>query len=454
MIPRLGTLFARWARLLIPDPMVIAVGLTALTAVLALLLTAAGPVDVLRAWAGPRGVFNLLGFGMQMCLILVTGHALASSRPVAWALAWLAGCGHGARQVTALTALVAVTTGLLNWGLGLIVGALFAREVGRRAQERGLVVHYPLLAAAGYTGLLVWHGGLSGSAPLTVTRLPDVEKLLGSELAARVGEIALSRTLLSPMNLVVAVALIVLVPLLCAALVPAVEQCQSAADFISTRDEVPAVEEPMTGFAARLDHSRGVTAILVVIVAAGAVLGVSSSGFMRLDLNMVILIFLALGLALHGTPRRYVGAVQGAIGGTAGIVLQFPLYAGIMGIMAGTGLVDVFAHGIVSVASARSFPVFNFFSAAVVNLFVPSGGGQWAVQGPISVQAALQLGVPVERAVMSLAYGDQLTNMLQPFWALPLLGITGVKAHHVIGYTAVLMLLTVPLFVLALLVLP
>jgi short-chain fatty acids transporter len=281
--------------------------------------------------------------------------------------------------------------------------------------------------------------------------MADLEKLLGPELAARVGEIALSRTLFSPSNLLLALALLVVVPLLCAALVPASEHCQGVLSF-ELPSPVLVVEEPSArGLADRLDRSRVVAWSLVLLVAAAAALGVAASGLMRLDLNSVILIFLGVGLALHGTPRRYLAAVQAAIAGTAGIVLQFPLYAGIMGIMAGTGLVEVLASGVAAVASARSFPVFNFCSAAVVNLFVPSGGGQWAVQGPISLQAALQLGAPVESAVLSLAYGDQLTNMLQPFWALPLLGITGVKAHHVIGYSTVIMLLATPLFVVALL---
>lgn len=452
MIPKLGSLFARWARIFVPDPLVFAIVLTAVTFLLALVLTEAGPKDIVLAWVGDRGVFNLLTFAMQMCLILVTGHVLASSKPVAWLISRLTQLGTTPRRATALVALVAVLAGLINWGLGLVVGALLAREMGRSCLQRGVKVHYPLLAAAGYTGLLVWHGGFSGSAPLTVTRLADLNKLLGPELAAQVGEISLSQTLLSPMNLVVAGVLVLLVPLICSALLPAKGERQTISDFPGADVETPQtpqVQRPTP--AQRLEQSRITGLVLFALVLVAAIFVVQKSGLLRLHLNAVILIFFGLGLLAHGSPSRYMDAVKGAISGCAGIVIQFPLYAGIMGIMAGTGLVDVFANGVVEIASATTYPVFNFFSAAVVNFFVPSGGGQWAVQGPISVKAALQLGLDVDTAVMSLAYGDQMTNMLQPFWALPLLGITGVRAHHVIGYTAVLMVLTMPVFILALL---
>jgi short-chain fatty acids transporter len=148
-----------------------------------------------------------------------------------------------------------------------------------------------------------------------------------------------------------------------------------------------------------------------------------------------------LGLALHGTPARYVRAVDDAARGCAGIILQFPLYAGIMGMMHQSGLTAQIAAGLSAQASATTLPLYTFASAGVVNLFIPSGGGQWGVQGPIAVQAALEAGVEPAKMVMAVAYGDQLTNMLQPFWALPLLAITGVRARDIVGYTAVLMIL-------------
>ena len=143
---------------------------------------------------------------------------------------------------------------------------------------------------------------------------------------------------------------------------------------------------------------------------------------------------------MHGTPRRYVGAVNDAVRGCSGIILQFPLYAGIMGMMKYSHLTELFAQNIAAVSNETTLPVTTFLSAGVVNLFVPSGGGQWAVQGPIAMQAASEIGVSYPKMLMAVAYGDQLTNMLQPFWALPLLGITGVKARDIVGYTTVVMI--------------
>ena len=140
-------------------------------------------------------------------------------------------------------------------------------------------------------------------------------------------------------------------------------------------------------------------------------------------------------------------AINDAIGGASGILIQFPLYFGIMGIMNSSGLVQVFSDFFVSISNEVTFPVYTFFSAGIVNVFVPSGGGQWGVQGPIIVQAAMDLGVSLPKSIMALAYGDQLTNMLQPFWALPLLGITGLKARAILPYTVALMCVGAVIFV-------
>jgi len=148
---------------------------------------------------------------------------------------------------------------------------------------------------------------------------------------------------------------------------------------------------------------------------------------------------LALGLILHGSPRAYMDAVTEAARGCAGIIIQFPLYAGIMAMMVVSGLVGAVAERFVSVGNETTIPVLSYLSAGVVNLFVPSGGGQWGIQGQIALETGLAAGIEPGKMIMAVAYGDQLTNMLQPFWALPLLGITGCKARDIVGYTAVVM---------------
>jgi short-chain fatty acids transporter len=165
-----------------------------------------------------------------------------------------------------------------------------------------------------------------------------------------------------------------------------------------------------------------------------------------IDPNYLNFLLLGLGILLCGTIARFLGAVQKAMGAAAGILIQFPLYFGIMGIMKYSGLVGIFSSFLMDISNETTFPVFTFFSAGLVNIFVPSGGGQWAVQGPIIAEAAENLGVPLGKAVMALAYGDQITNMLQPFWALPLLGITGLRARDIIPYTLFLLIMGIFIF--------
>ncbi len=177
----------------------------------------------------------------------------------------------------------------------------------------------------------------------------------------------------------------------------------------------------------------------------------TKQGFMSLGPNEVNTLMLALGLVMHGSVRSYLRAAENGARGCAGIILQFPLYAGIMGMLASSGLVSDFSQFMGSVANETTAPMFTMLSAAIVNVFVPSGGGQWGIQGPIALQTGAEVGVAPAKMIMAVAYGDQLTNMLQPFWALPLLAITKVKAREIVGYTAVVMMVVAAWMVLGLL---
>ena len=163
--------------------------------------------------------------------------------------------------------------------------------------------------------------------------------------------------------------------------------------------------------------------------------------------NFINLCLFALGLLLHRNLYNYIKSIDNAIRGASGILIQFPLYFGIMGVMTHSGLIQIMSDFFVSISNENTFPLFTFLSAGIVNIFVPSGGGQWAVQGPIIVEAANQLDVSIPKSIMALAYGDQLTNMLQPFWALPLLGITGLKAKEILPYTLILLLVGTCIFI-------
>lgn len=457
LVRSLGDVLARFAGRWVPDPFAIAILLTLLTLLGAWVATSMGsPAELIGYWGGrlkgdellpgEKGFWKLLTFGMQMCLILVTGHALASSGPVRRLIDRVASMPTSQTQALTLTAVVAMVMALVNWGLGLIVGALMAREVGLSARQRGVRVHYPLLGAAGYTGLMVWHGGLSGSAPLTVTQSKDLGSVLGlPDLAP----ITLTDTILSPLNIAVTLALLIAVPLLLSLMAPDDEGIVEVdPDSVAAPLPAPPLESPTP--AQRLERSRllawGAAALGVTYLA----LYLGRIGVDRIDLNAINLAFLSLGLVLHASPLAYAEAIGDAAKSCAGIILQFPFYAGIMGVMALSGLAEDAARMIAESASEATFAPLTMLSAGVVNLFVPSGGGQWAIQGPLVITAADALGIAPGKAVMAFAYGDEWTNMLQPFWALPLLGITGLAARDLIGYTGAIMLLSLPIYLVCL----
>ncbi|MBT8310016.1 MAG: TIGR00366 family protein, partial [Bacteroidia bacterium] len=203
--------------------------------------------------------------------------------------------------------------------------------------------------------------------------------------------------------------------------------------------------------AEKLDYSK------ILAIGFGSVLLIAFfyqywSNLLTLQITPNMLNFFMLGLAiiLHGNFKNFLNALEEAIKGTSGILIQFPLYFGIMGIMKSTGMVVMVSDFFSSIATATTLPIFTFFSAGLVNIFVPSGGGQWAIQGPIVIESALKLGVPLPKAIMALAYGDQITNMMQPFWALPLLGITKLKAKEILPYTLILMLVGTLIYIIGL----
>ena len=421
--------------------------------------TPSGFLDVIGFWGGrlkqgellpaERGLFKLMSFAMQVSLTLVTGHALANAAGVRKVIDAVVGRVRSETAAIAVTAIVALVAGFVNWGLGLIVGALMAREMGAAAERRGLAVHYPLLGAAGYAGLMVWHGGLSATAPLKVTQESQILDLMPG---GGLNPVPLSETLLSPLNMTVTVLCMVGVPILLVLMRPRPENVVTAGHFLGTDDghEVPTPRAATP--AARLERSRLLAGVLAALAVIYLFRYLGRIGVDRLDLNAVNLTFLTLGLVAHGSLKRYGDAVADGARSTSGVILQFPFYAGIMGLMDLSGLMALLAEAVASVATPTTFGIFTFFSAGLVNLFVPSGGGQWAVQGPVVVAAAQELGVPMGKAIMAFCYGDQWTNMLQPFWALPLLGITRLKAGDLIGYTAALMILSSLLFLIPLLV--
>lgn len=442
-IARLGVAARRGFGRFTPEPLTVAVLMTLLVLALgALRLGADGPglAQALRLWSAPAGLWGLLAFAAQMSLMLTLGAALASAPAVRRGLQRLARAARGPRALVGLTALVSCSLALVNWSFGLVCGAMFARTAGAEARRRGWTLHYPLLCAAGYSGLMVWHGGLSGTAPLKATTAADLTEVLGPALADAVGPIALTESLFGGLNLCVTGGLWLLAPLVFMALTPAEGADPAPLAAPAGEESAPVPEDsPAEGGLDRFERAPALAWALALPGLAALALWISDQGAAAIDLNAINLAMWVAALVLHGRLDRFARACEDGVRACAGILLLFPLYGGIMGVVKGSGLAAALA-GVFAAADPRAFTALTFLSAGVLNLFVPSGGGQWAVQGPIAMAAALEGGVPPAHALLAIAYGDQWTNMLQPFWAVPLLAITQVRARDIIGYCALWML--------------
>ena len=418
-------LVQRW----MPEPFLFAIILTFIAALLAMPICRQTPVEVVANWGG--GVWGLLSFAMQMALVLVTGSALASAPALKKAIASLASLPKTPTGAIALVTIVSALACWLNWGFGLIVGVVFAKEIARRLAG----VDYRLLIASAYSGFVVWHAGLSGSVPLKLaTPGPD---LAAATNGAIVDPISISHTILNPYNIVMVVVVIVAITLVNALMHPKGDKVITVDPALLVEEVVPPARKATTP-AEKLENSRLLTWLISLLGFAYLVIDLGFRGG-SLELGTVIMLFLFLGILLHGTPLAYVRAFGKAASGAAGIILQFPFYAGIMGIITGVGesgicFGTVISNACIDISTPQTYPLLTFLCAAVLNMFVPSGGGHWAIQAPIMFTAGASLGVDPGLTGTAIAWGDAWTNLIQPFWALPALAIARLNAKDIMGF--------------------
>src|SRR5699024_9307823 len=320
---------------------------------------------------------------------------------------------------------------LINYGFGLVVGALLSIEIFKRMPS----IDYRLLVASAYSGFLVWHGGLSASIPLLIAT--D-----GHFLEEKIGIIPVAETIFSPFNLFIVFFIVLTLPFLNRLLLRsreglAVENPVNFDDF-SFEDPVQEDDDEKTP-ANRLENSALISYIIGGLGIIFVIYHFIQSKSFDLNINLVNFIMLFLGILLHQTPRRFLNSINNAVKNVGGIVVQFPFYAGIMGMMVESGLSEQMSYWFVNISNEFTFPLFTFISAGIVNFFVPSGGGQWSVQGPIMVEAGLQIGVDSAKTAVAVAWGDAWTNMIQPFWALPLLAIAGLKVRDIMGFCLIVL---------------
>lgn len=433
-------LCVRYVERLMPDPYLFAVILTLIVAgLVAFLVQGATPSGMLKAWyGGVWGSQNIFTFAFQMVLILVTGYTLAEAPVLKRAIVHIASKPNNQVQGALLCFSVSAVLSLLNWGLGLVAGALVARQVAKRMTD----AHFGYLIAAAFMGFIVWTQGLSSSIALANTDsgspINVIHKLTGIT-------VPLSQTIFQPYSWLSAILVLAILALAVWRMAPTQSLAPDPAVF---EDEVPppAPPEGNKTFAEWLENLW----ILNVLVFAAGMAYFVLSGF-ALNISSMIMLFTITSALLHRTPIRFIRAFTGAAKVSGPLLLQYPLYGGLVGLLgyqATKGdkpLQTLLAEAVVSGATEHTLPFLTFIGSLIISLFVPSGGGHWAVQGPIAVDSALAIGQhsPAYLGLISMAVavGEGVANMIQPFWLLPLLAIAKLNVRQVMGFTVVAFLI-------------
>jgi short-chain fatty acids transporter len=476
---RLSAKVERW----MPSPFIFAIFLTYIVFVVGVLVEGVAPIQMVQYWFD--GFWVLLSFTMQAVLILVTGFVLAYHPFIQNQIKRLLSIPSTARQGILLVGLLAMVTAWFHWGLGLIVGALLAREMGRQGHERGLDLHYPLLCVAGYMGLaLTWNMGLSGASVLLMNTPENV--FIRRGIVDHL--VPVTKTIFHPYMIALLVFGVLYSLVALYFLSPPASESKGITAYLPeselTEETVQAGDTTATdggevadGRASttdqgvdgdhssgdssesmtpsdRMNNSRLIGGTIALTGVVFAVYTFATRGLNALNLNTVNFSFLFIGLALFTSPQAYEERFSAAVDSTGDIILQFPFYAGIIGMTTNSGLAETIAQTVVGLSGPETFPAAVVIVSSLVNTFVPSGGGEWTVIGPIVIPAAQDLGVPVGQTVIAYTFGASLADLVQPFWALPLLAITDMRARDIFGYAIMMLVLTLPVILAAVVLIP
>jgi short-chain fatty acids transporter len=454
----MGERFSDLSERFIPDPYVIAILLT-FVAVMAALATGAGPQQTMRAWN--NGVWTLLPFMASIAILLMAGDAIAKSPKFTTQLEKLARLPDSQFTAVWFVGFVAMAAAIVSWAIGLIVGAIMAKRVAYECRKKGIEVHYPLLAAAGYTSLMIYHGGLTSSVSLMMADASLIPATWEPEYRAA---IPIDQTIGSLPNVVTTGSLLVVIPITMGLLHPKegirelptsvyqkidVATDPEAVDTATVADGGQPIDDERsesTGsrkvVSDRLNNSRLIGLSIAMFPAYFVIDAwiIQPGGISNLTLNSINALFILLAILLWVRPIALVDQMHESVTNIAGIIFQFPFYAGIAGILTGTGLASLLVEFIGGFATPLTWPVIGVFLAGLVNIFIPSGGGQWVAMGPIMLEITQEMGMEPRDAILIEMLGDQLTNMVQPFWAIPLLAIANLRARDIIGYTTIAMM--------------
>ncbi len=466
VMQRLTNLCVRYVERFMPDPYLFAVILTLIVAALvALLVKGASPAGMLKAWyGGVWGSQNIFTFAFQMVLILVTGYTLAEAPVLKRGIVHIASKPKNQVQGALLCFGVSAVLSLLNWGLGLVAGALVARQVAKRLTDS----HFGYLIAAAFMGFIVWTQGLSSSIALANTDANSpinvIHKIAGFN-------VPLTLTIFQAYSWVSVIVVLVLLGLAVWRMAP-VETLQPDPAVFEEEDSASASPDGESDNQSngKSDHKRTFAEwleklwILNVLIFAAGITYFWLSGF-ALNISSMIMLFTVTSALLHRTPIRFIRAFSGAAKVSGPLLLQYPLYGGLVGLLgylpsgsSSKPLQTVLAQALVTGANQYTLPLLTFIGSLIISLFVPSGGGHWAVQGPIAVDSALAIGQRSPSYLglisMSVAVGEGVANMIQPFWLLPLLAIAKLNVRQVMGFTIIAFVIGLVVFSAAILVAP
>lgn len=458
------TTFEKRFKQLLPTPFTIAIILTLITFIISIVIKEVDDTrNIVEIWYQGLWQSNLLAFTVQMMLMLVLGHSLALTSTFNSFINTITKYTNTNAKSAWIVCLLTIIIGYFNWGLSLIFGAILAQKVALNANKKNIKINYPLIGACGYVGLLVWHGGISGSAPLKaneINHLKTISNITSERIEQIPNIIDTSLTIFSTMNIV---SFILIVSLLPVSMYFIGRKNKNVAIPKSNDEELIINNElkKVSGME-KLDYasifSKSLGLLLISITILKATVWNNGTLFSILTPNYINFTLLSLCLLLHKNIFSFLNSTEQAIKGTTGILIQFPLYFGIMALITQTGIGTLISESMISLSTnsflspEKSLPILTLISSAIVNVFVPSGGGQWSIQAPLIIESCLSLKVSLAKTIMAMSYGDQLTNMLQPFWALPLLGITKLKAKDILPYTLLLMIIAGSIYILVLLI--
>ncbi|MBB6284963.1 short-chain fatty acid transporter [Geobacillus subterraneus] len=422
LIAKLALFFAKIAERWLPDSFVFAVVLTFVTFLGGLLINGKSPIEMITYWGD--GLWGLLAFTAQVITTFVMSYALALTKPVSQLLEKIAGKCHSPNSAILLVTFTSLAASFISWAFGLVVAGIIAKLVAKKVRD----VDYRVLVAAGYSGFVIWQGGLSSSAALFVATK-------GHVFEDQIGVIPTSETIFSAVNMAIILVVFFTLPFIMKLIHPAKKENRFLIDPNLLEDSIDEPQEQSNFINDKIEKSRLITVAAGILGLIYLVIHFSKNGF-SLDLNTVNLMFLTLALLLFGNVRELgIGLVKSS-NSVSQIILQYPFYAGIMGMMSSSGLAQWLSDVFTKFSTSETLPLFTFWSAGFLNLFIPSGGGQWVVQAPIALPAALEMGVDPAKMVMAVAWGEW-SNMIQPFWAIPLLAIAGLRIRDIMGFTTI-----------------